>query len=1034
VPNTVKKALYCPPARIVQLLGGSYLRLVTAPSTIELLRHLAGKPGHDEVKADFRQLLIEEFGAELSALDFERRVPVVRGRIDALIGRTVFEAKRDLAKELSDVERKMPDYLADCEREEGQKFVGIASDGRQWIACELDAGKLIKIKEIILDPEKPELFLAWLDGVVALKASLPPDPLTIQAELGQDSVAFRRCSAGLSRLWTKLASSPQVALKRQLWAQLLKLVYGREVESDALWFQHTFLVIVAKCIALAVLSLREDDPKHLLSGNAFQSVGISGAVESDFFDWVVADAEGEELVRRITNHVRRFRLAEVESDILKILYESLIDPRERHYLGEYYTPDWLAAKMVKHVIDRPLVENVLDPACGSGTFLFHAIRLFLREAEEADMKPDLRAAEVCARVEGMDIHPVAVIIARVTYLLALAPALKDRKGGLSIPVYLGDAMQLSISSMMAGKELTIHVPPHPTGQGASGTPNANGREHLDFPETFCRDPALFDKVIGRMRGGSEAGMTRAQIEAALTRITEQHYRADVTEEQKLAIKDLGKTCLTFDKLRHEGRDSVWAYVARNLSRPLFFSASDGWASVVIGNPPWLVYRHMTADLQKRFKELAKGERVYVGGKLATQNDLFALFTVRAAALYLRSGGNLAFVLQLSALRGGQFKPLRSGSFTSARIAWDEAWTMDESVSPLFEVPSCVVFGRRRATSKAMPDKVRAYSGTLPFRDAPEEVADQRLQVREGAPAPEVATFEGGSPYRTAFRNGATLYPRQLCFVERKPMGRVGADPSAPYVISRPSKHAPWKNLPRIENKVEAEFLRPALLGESILPYRVFRPFEAVVPITDKGEVLDAEAAANRGLEGLHGWMKKAEKLWTSNAKSRSKTLIGRWNYHNELGAQFPLARRRVVYAASGTNAAACIVPAGTNVIENSLYWAPVQGEQEAHFLLALFNSETTRSRIAASQSRGQWGARHFHKVMFNLPIPRFNQSDRLHNAIAEAAREAETIAARVPLPENVKFQRARSLIRTALTEAGVAQKIDVLVARLLDGG
>jgi hypothetical protein len=151
---------------------------VTSQSTIDLLRHLAGKPGHDEVKADFRQLLIEEFGAELSAVDFERRVPVVRGRLDALIGRTVFEAKRDLAKELADVERKMPDYLADREREEGEN-----SSGRTWIAYELEDGNLIKIKEIILDLQKSELFLAWLDGVLAIKASLPLDPLTICIEL-----------------------------------------------------------------------------------------------------------------------------------------------------------------------------------------------------------------------------------------------------------------------------------------------------------------------------------------------------------------------------------------------------------------------------------------------------------------------------------------------------------------------------------------------------------------------------------------------------------------------------------------------------------------------------------------------------------------------------------------------------------------------------------------------------------------------------------------------------------------------------------
>lgn len=1032
----MKKALYCPPAPIVQLLGGSYLRPVTAPSTIDLLRHLAGKPGHDEVKADFRQLLIDEFGVELSALDFERRVPEVRGRLDALIGRTILEAKSDLAKEWPDVEHRMPDYLADREREEGEKFIGIASDGRQWIACALEDGKLIKLnKEITLDPEKPHLFLAWLDGVVALKASLPPDPLTIRIELGQDSVAFRRAGAALGSLWGRVGRDAAVALKRQLWAQLLKLVYGREVESDALWFQHTFLVIVAKCIALAVLGLREDDPKRLLSGEAFQSAGISGAAESDFFDWVVAGAEGEGLVRRIMNHVRRFRLAEVESDVLKVLYESLIDRDQRHGLGEYYTPDWLAAKMVKHVIDRPLVEHVLDPACGSGTFLFHAIRIFLREAEESDMNPERRAAEACARIEGMDIHPVAVIIARVTYLLALTPALKNRKGGLSIPVYLGDAMQLSISEIVGAKELTIRVPPPPAGEGASGTRDANGRKQLDFPDTFCRDPALFDKAIVRMRSGSETGMTRAQIEAALFRITEQHYRADVTNEQKLAIKDLGKTYLTFDKLRREGRDSVWAYVARNLSRPLAFSASGGWASIVVGNPPWVAYRHMSADLQKRFKELAKGEKVYVGGKLATQNDLSALFTVRAAALYLRSGGKLAFVLPLAALSRGQFERLRSGSFMSARIAWDEVWTMDDSVQPLLPVPSCVVFGRRRATSKPLPDKVRAYSGTLPFRDSPEEVADARLKVRKGAPALEVAAFEGGSPYRAMFRQGATLVPRMLSFVERKKMGRLGADPSAPFVASRRTSQekAPWKNLPGIENKVEVEFLRSVLLGESILPYRLFRPFEAVVPVTDKGKVLDAESAANRGFDGLHGWMKKAEKVWDANAESGTMTLIGRWDYHNELGAQFPLAPLRVVYAASGTNPAACILKEPA-VIEHKLYWSAPATENEARYLAALLNSETARARGESLQSRGQWGARDFDKVMFNLPIPRFDANIPLHNAIAEAAREAEALAATVPLPENIKFQRARGLIRTALTEAGIAQRIDALVARLLVGG
>lgn len=84
------------------------------------------------------------------------------------------------------------------------------------------------------------------------------------------------------------------------------------------------------------------------------------------------------------------------------------------------------------------------------------------------------------------------------------------------------------------------------------------------------------------------------------------------------------------------------------------------------------------------------------------------------------------------------------------------------------------------------------------------------------------------------------------------------------------------------------------------------------------------------------------------------------------------------------------------------------------------------------QARGQWGARDFDKVMFNLPIPKFDSSEPLHNDLAAAAAEAERIAAAFELPETVKFQRARRLIRDALTEAGIAPHIGDLVARLLD--
>jgi len=206
----------------------------------------------------------------------------------------------------------------------------------------------------------------------------------------------------------------------------------------------------------------------------------------------------------------------------------------------------------------------------------------------------------------------------------------------------------------------------------------------------------------------------------------------------------------------------------------------------------------------------------------------------------------------------------------------------------------------------------------------------------------------------------------------------------------------------------------------------------VVPVTAKGEVLDAEAADNRGYDGLFGWMRKAEAVWNGHRPSEI-SFVQQLDYYGKLATQFPIAPLRVVYTESGTNPAACILRNRSNVNGHKLYWAPVDNEDEASYLCIVLNCEVSRSRIEAYQSRGQWGARDFDKVMFNLPIPRFEAADPLHTDLAAAAAEAETIAAAVPIADGVKFQRARKLVRDALIDAGLAERIDGLVARLLDG-
>src|SRR5262249_3409358 len=177
-----------------------------------------------------------------------------------------------------------------------------------------------------------------------------------------------------------------VLMKRRLWARLLTTALGTQFEdTDELFVEHTCLVNTAEMIAHALIGfdLKAIAPAALLSGSKFHESGVAGVVEADSFDSVVPVPGGEPFVRSLARRVGRFRWQEVGGDVLKVLYESVITAPTRKRLGEYYTPDWLAERIVSTTIERPLETRVFDPSCGSGTFLFYPAPRYLTAAEGA---------------------------------------------------------------------------------------------------------------------------------------------------------------------------------------------------------------------------------------------------------------------------------------------------------------------------------------------------------------------------------------------------------------------------------------------------------------------------------------------------------------------------------------------------------------------------------------------------------------------------------------------------------------------------
>ncbi|MBE2281893.1 MAG: class I SAM-dependent DNA methyltransferase [Prosthecobacter sp.] len=140
--------------------------------------------------------------------------------------------------------------------------------------------------------------------------------------------------------------------------------------------------------------------------------------------------------------------SQVRPEIFGTLFQHSMDAGERHAYGAHFTSEVDINKVIEPTIARPWRERidacgkhrnklreclkqlrlyrVLDPACGSGNFLYLAYRvlkrlerdILLRLREAGEPHDNLVSAVTPLQLFGMDVLPTAVEIARVTLTLA----------------------------------------------------------------------------------------------------------------------------------------------------------------------------------------------------------------------------------------------------------------------------------------------------------------------------------------------------------------------------------------------------------------------------------------------------------------------------------------------------------------------------------------------------------------------------------------------------------------------------------------
>jgi type I restriction-modification system DNA methylase subunit len=137
--------------------------------------------------------------------------------------------------------------------------------------------------------------------------------------------------------------------------------------------------------------------------DAIFETGIYDVTENDI-------VESEEVLRAFDWLIRYLDQYRVErlGDVIGYIYEELIPPEERHNLGQFYTPKPIAELIVKWAIRSP-DDKVLDPGCGSGTFL---VETYKRLAELKLKKPfkDIKHVpedvhrQILSQLYGIDIN------------------------------------------------------------------------------------------------------------------------------------------------------------------------------------------------------------------------------------------------------------------------------------------------------------------------------------------------------------------------------------------------------------------------------------------------------------------------------------------------------------------------------------------------------------------------------------------------------------------------------------------------------
>lgn len=372
--------------------------------------------------------------------------------------------------------------------------------------------------------------------------------------------------------------------------------------------------------------------ENIFDGKPFKDIGFSNLIETTFFHWFIYEKSKimENLIKKIAILINSYSTQTLkimdlgENDILRDLYQSISPKELRHALGEYYTPDWLA----EYVIEKSgyvgaYDSKILDPTCGSGTFLSKIILKFKNYNKKLSKKVIVKG--ILKNINGIDLNPLAVTSSKINYLISIGEDLLTSISyeNIEIPVFLSDSMLAPLEHKFE-KENHYIIP----------TKVGNFKLQKNFVSN--------KKFSSAMTKLHEAVLNKwSFVETKNLMVSELNFS---DREVDLYIGHLFNQLSELDK---KGINGVWCNIIKNFFSPTFIKNID----FIIGNPPWVNWQNLPefyrTSIKKYWSHYAynlfrhKGLEARLG---SAHDDICVLLTYIVSDVFLKTNGIIAFLL------------------------------------------------------------------------------------------------------------------------------------------------------------------------------------------------------------------------------------------------------------------------------------------------------------------------------------------------------------------------------------------------------